>query len=171
MTRSSGLIVMRMLMWCAASAGILVLAGCASGSRGLPPVVNASATVTTGSESRMPVVKLRLGSGTLTAELASTPVQTTTGLAFRAGLAWDRAMIFVYSAPHRASFYMKNTSIPLSGAYIDSSGKILEIHDLKPGDETPVVSRTDNVQFVLEVNRGWFEKNGVTTGSQMYLEQ
>ncbi|OGU14032.1 MAG: hypothetical protein A2076_09305 [Geobacteraceae bacterium GWC2_53_11] len=116
-------------------------------------------------------VKLGLGSGRLTAELASTPLQAATGLAFRTSLPWDRAMLFVYSAPHRASFYMKNTSIPLSGAYIDSNGTVLEIHDLNPGNETPVVSRTNNVQFVLEVNWGWFRINDVTTGSRVFVER
>lgn len=163
----SGMTMARMLRGCAAAACVLILSGCASGTRELSlPALDASESAAgTGA------VKLRLGTGSLTAELASTPLQAATGLAFRTSLPWDRAMLFVYSVPHRASFYMKNTFVPLSGAYIDGSGTVLEIHDLKPGDETPVVSRTDNVQFVLEVNRGWFWINGVTAGSRIYVER
>lgn len=163
----TGTTMTRMLTGCAACACVLVLSGCASAPRELSlSALDASEPVAgTGT------MKLRLGSGRLTAELASTPLQAAMGLAFRTSLPWDRAMLFVYSAPHRTSFYMKNTSIPLSVAYIDSSGTVLEIHDLSPGDETPVVSRTDNVQFVLEVNWGWFRINDVTTGSRVFVER
>lgn len=153
------------------AACILLLAGCVSGPRELPLEALAESGTFSGAEPGLPLVKVRLGTGTLLAEIARTPLQTATGLSFRTSLARDSGMLFVYPAPFRASFYMKNTSIPLSGAYIDSRGTILEIHDLTPDDETPVVSRTENVQFVLEVNLGWFGKNGVTVGSRMTVER
>ena len=112
-------------------------------------------------------VMLKLGSGKLRAEIASTPHQAATGLAFRATLAPNDAMLFVYQAPHRVVFHMKDTYIPLSIAYIDSKGDILEIHDLTPGGVTPLVSWAGSVQFVLEVNLGWFEKHGVVPGSRV----
>lgn len=162
-----------LLKGCAAGACALLMSGCVSGPRelSLADLISSGSPTRDWAESGLPLVKLRLGSGALTAEVASTPLQAATGLAFRTSLVWDRAMLFVSTSPHRASFHMKNTSIPLSGAYIDSSGTVLEIHDLKPGDETPVVSRTDNVQFVLEVNWGWFRINDVTPGSRIYVER
>lgn len=171
MKRLCGVRLAGLLTGCALCA--LVLGGCVSGPHELPlsTLISSGAPAPSGAESGPPVVKLRLGTGTLAAELANTPLQAATGLAFRTSLLWDQAMLFVYSTTHRASFYMKNTSIPLSVAYLDGSGTVLEIHDLKPGDETPVVSRTDNVQFVLEVNWGWFRINDVTTGSRVYVER
>jgi uncharacterized membrane protein (UPF0127 family) len=55
-------------------------------------------------------------------------------------------------------------------AYIDAKGTILELHELKPLDETPVPSKTDNIQFVLEMNKGWFTKNNVSTGMVIRTE-
>lgn len=60
---------------------------------------------------------------------------------------------------------MKNTIIPLSVAYIDPDGAILEINDLDPLNEDPVNAKTDQVQFVLEMNRGWFQTNHIGVGN------
>ena len=60
---------------------------------------------------------------------------------------------------------MKNVTVPLSVAYIDSEGRILEIHELVPGEETPVESQGANVQFALETSRGWFERHEVRPGT------
>lgn len=117
------------------------------------------------------LVKLQLGRGGLTAEIASTPAQAAAGLAFRSALAPDSAMLFTYPTPRTVVFHMKNTYIPLSVAYIDSMGGILEMYDLDPGVEAPLISKANVVRFVLEVNRGWFEKNGVVTGSRIFIEQ
>jgi len=83
---------------------------------------------------------------------------------YRTQMGPGEAMLFVYAAPHQVSYYMKNTLIPLSAAYMDNEGTILEIHDMKPHDDTRIQSRSDNVQFVLEVKSGWFEKNGIGPG-------
>ena len=80
-------------------------------------------------------------------------------------------MLFVFSRPRRASFYMRNTLLPLSCAYIGSDGTILEIHDMKPLDETPIVASTDQVQYVLEVNQGWFKRHGVSVGTVASTEK
>ena len=66
---------------------------------------------------------------------------------------------------------MRNTLIPLSCAYIGSDGTILEIHDMKPKDETPIEAGTDKIQYVLEVNRGWFDRNKVSTGMVVRTER
>src|SRR5260370_14908067 len=90
---------------------------------------------------------------------------------FRTNMASDEAMRFVLPVPQQARFYMKNTLIPLSCAYIDGEGVILETHDMKPKDETLILSGSDNIQFVLEVNKGWFEENHVGSGTLIRTEK
>jgi uncharacterized protein len=76
-------------------------------------------------------------------------------------------MLFVFDHPKSASFWMKNTKIPLSIAYIDSTGKILEIESMKPLDETIVPSASDQVAYALEVNQGWFSRHGIAPGAKI----
>jgi uncharacterized membrane protein (UPF0127 family) len=66
---------------------------------------------------------------------------------------------------------MRNTRVPLSCAYIDPQGAILEIHHLVPLDETPVESKADNIQYVLETRQGWFERHNVNVGSNIRTEK
>jgi uncharacterized membrane protein (UPF0127 family) len=60
---------------------------------------------------------------------------------------------------------MKNTYVPLSVAYIDPNGVILEVYDLEPLNEKPVTATNDNIQFVLETKQGWFKKNNILPGT------
>ena len=60
--------------------------------------------------------------------------------------------------------------MPLSCAYLDSEGIIRELHDMKPLDETPISARTDTIQYVLEVNPGWFQRYHVATGALVRTE-
>ena len=76
-------------------------------------------------------------------------------------------MLFIFDQPKKASFWMKNTKIPLSIAYIDSNGKILEIKSMNPLDETIVPSNSDEVAYALEVNQGWFARHGVSPGTKI----
>jgi uncharacterized membrane protein (UPF0127 family) len=103
----------------------------------------------------------------VTAEVADEPQERAMGLMFRKKLAPDRGMLFVMRAPEAAAFWMKNTTIPLSVAYINSSGTILEIHSLKPLDETPIPSVFANVAYALEMEQGWFSKNGILAGDRI----
>ena len=66
---------------------------------------------------------------------------------------------------------MGNTLIPLSCAYMDGDGTILEVHDMKPKDEVPILSATSNIQFVLEVNQGWFKQNQIGPGTLVRTEK
>ena len=109
-------------------------------------------------------VQLRVGNTALRAEVADTPQESQTGLMFRDSLPESQGMIFVFDTPRQANFWMKNTRIPLSIAYIDSTGKILEIHSMKPFDETLVRSAFDNVVYALEVNEGWFDRHKISPG-------
>ena len=118
----------------------------------------------------LPQVTLLLGTGRLVAEIASTPIQASVGLSFRDTLASDHAMLFTYPEPHKVVFHMKDTSIPLSVAFIDSMGTVLEVQNLVPGSTSPIHSASNAIRFVLEVNRGWFEKYGVIVGSRVSAE-
>ena len=113
------------------------------------------------------VVKLRIGNSSLSAEVADTPQTSANGLMFRDSLPDDHGMLFVFEKPKTASFWMKNTKIPLSIAYIDSAGRILQIESMKPLDETPVASTSSEVAYALEVNEGWFTRNGVSAGAKI----
>jgi hypothetical protein len=98
------------------------------------------------------------------AEVASGKFELATGLMFRTNMAPNEAMLFLLPVAQQARFYMRSTFIPLSCAYMDDEGVILETHDMKPKDETLIPSASANVRFVLEVNRGWFEANHVNPG-------
>jgi uncharacterized membrane protein (UPF0127 family) len=73
-------------------------------------------------------------------------------------------MLFVFPYPHQASFWMMNTYVPLSAAYIDPEGVILEIHKLEPLNTNAVEAATDRIQYVLETTQGWFDRHNVRTG-------
>ena len=113
---------------------------------------------------KLPVVKLWLGPAEIKAEITRTITETSTGMMFRTEMGDDEGMLFFLGAPRKASFYMKNTTLPLTCAYIDSQGEILEIHNLEPLVETPVESTSTDILFVLETPRDWFDKNNVRPG-------
>ena len=120
---------------------------------------------------RLPVVRLRIGPITLETEVASRNVDIQTGMMFRDKMEDTEGMIFMLQpSPQRAAFWMRNTRVPLSCAYIDSAGRILEIHDLQPLDETPVVSGSDQISYVLEVPQGWFQRHQVEIGTFIRTE-
>lgn len=116
----------------------------------------------------LPTITLKAENGrTITAEVADEPHERTAGLMFRESLAPDSGMLFVMPRPDRAGFWMKNTLIPLSIAYINSSGVILEIHDMKPRSEKTVPSVFPTVAYALEMEQGWFQKSGVNPGERL----
>jgi len=79
-------------------------------------------------------------------------------------------MLFVFPHDREVSFWMKDTSIPLSIAYMRHDGTILELHDMQPFSLDPVPSGRA-VRYALEVNQGWFERNNVKVGMRVHLPQ
>jgi uncharacterized membrane protein (UPF0127 family) len=79
-------------------------------------------------------------------------------------------MLFVEESDRLLSFWMKNTVLPLSIAYISASGVISEIHDLKPGQLNPVRS-SRSLRYALEVPQGWFERAGVAVGDRVEIPE
>ncbi len=114
---------------------------------------------------KLPVTVLGIGKAKVTAEIADTDATRSMGMMFRETMGENEGMLFVFERPTRASFWMRNTKIPLSIAYIDPSGVILEIHDMQPLDERTTNSTFDTVAYALEVPQGWFTKNGVMAGT------
>ena len=117
------------------------------------------------------VLKLYLGAETLDAELALSIKEISTGLMYRKEMDENRGMLFVYPYVSDVAFYMKNTYIPLSVAYIDPEGVIQEIYDMKPLNEESVPSKSDNIRYILEVNQGWFAKHGIEPGTLITSEK
>lgn len=116
-------------------------------------------------------MKLWLGAHEITAELATTPIQRQTGMMWRTNMAEMEGMLFVFETPHRAGFWMKNTLLPLDVAYIDPSGVLREVHQLQPRVEQPAPAQSENIQFVIEMRQGWFERNGVRPGMEIRTEK
>ncbi len=101
--------------------------------------------------------------------IARTEKQRSRGLMFRKSLDENRGMLFFFEGDEYLHFWMKNTYIPLSIAYIDSNGTITEILDMEPLDETRAYPSKKPSRYALEMNRGWFRKNGISPGCIVYL--
>ena len=110
-----------------------------------------------------------LGKGgelTVRAEIALTPAQREQGLMYRKEIKDGNAMLFVFERDQILSFWMKNTLVPLSVAYIASDGRILEIYDMEPGNLSPV-SSSRSARYALEVPQGWFGRAGIGIGDRV----
>ncbi len=113
-------------------------------------------------------VVLRIGEHTLQCEVARTEEEQARGLMFRENLPEEYGMLFIYESDRRLSYWMKDTGIPLSIAYISSDGTIKEIYDLKPFSQKEVLSRY-SVRYALEVNQGYFESRNIKPGDRVEL--
>lgn len=112
------------------------------------------------------LLKLSLGSGTLDVEVAATKAQRNQGLMNRASMPESRGMLFVYPVPVHFCMWMKNTKIPLSVAFIDAQGQVINIADMAPQTETTHCTQR-NATYALETNQGWFARHGVGAGTQI----
>jgi len=113
---------------------------------------------------------LEIGSASLRAQLAIDPATQTRGLMFRESLGENQGMLFTSNRPRSQSFWMRNTVIPLDIGFFTEDGILREIYPLFPRDEVAIKSRRDDILYALEVNRGWFRKNGVRVGDRLSLE-
>ena len=102
----------------------------------------------------------------VTAELADEPAERSAGLMYRKALGTDAGMLFVYPSSKTRSFWMENTQIPLTIAYITGEGRIVALKDMTPFDRTSVSSDTP-VLYALEMEKGWFEAHDVQVGDQV----
>ena len=96
-------------------------------------------------------------------EVVSNSQERKLGLMYRENLPYDNAMFFIWEYKKRQCMWMRNTYIPLNVAYLDSSGKIIEIYDMVPLSDESVCSKK-RVRYALEVNLNWFEDNNILVG-------
>ena len=140
-----------------------LVAGCKKAETA-PATPSVDSQLPTQAQPKLPTIKIYLGAETLDAELATSGREIMTGMMFRTNFTDESAMLFVFSQPYRPSFWMKNCPDSLSAAYISPDGVIQEIHHLEKYDTNSVVAAASNIQFVLEVNDGWFLRHNVGTG-------
>jgi uncharacterized membrane protein (UPF0127 family) len=122
-----------------------------------------AALAQTGPQPRLPTVPLTLGMHVVKAEVARTPEQQATGMMFRTEMGPNEGMLFVNDDNGVRCFWMRNTLIPLSAAFIAEDGTIVNIADMKPRDESSHCSDKP-VRHVLEMPQGWFAKRGIGPG-------
>jgi hypothetical protein len=115
------------------------------------------------SDSGLPVVTLHIGEWNVKAEVAATVIDQETGLMFRTQMGENEGMIFVFQDYVRRAFWMHNTYLPLSVAFLDDQGILLNVEDMQPQTDTPHWS-SGPAKYALEMKQGWFAKRGIAPG-------
>jgi uncharacterized membrane protein (UPF0127 family) len=114
----------------------------------------------------LPHTKLSAGIHVIDAQVALTPEQRQIGLMLRKDMPQHEGMIFVFERPAQQCFWMKNTLLPLTAAFVADDGTIVNLADMKP--QTTETHCSDKpVRYVLEMNKGWFAKKGIKAGSKL----
>jgi uncharacterized membrane protein (UPF0127 family) len=121
---------------------------------------------TVGFAAELPQIRLSIGKSSVTAEVANTESQRETGLMNRRMLPEDRGMLFVFPEIALHAMWMMNTYVPLSVAFLDRDGVIINIEDMQPQtQDTHPAARP--ARYALEVNQGWFRKRGIKPGDKV----
>ena len=125
--------------------------------------VATAASAQTEAQAKLDSITLQAGMHNIRAEVARSPLQTQTGMMFRTEMAPHEGMLFVFDQPAPRCFWMKNTLLPLTIAFIADDGRITNLADMPPQSETSHCA-TEPVRFALEMNLGWFAKRGIKPG-------
>ena len=115
---------------------------------------------------QLPRIQLNAGIHVIRAELANTPESRMQGLMFRKTLGTSDGMLFVFDEPERQCMWMRNTYVPLSVAFIDAKGAILNVEDMEPLTENSHCA-SGPAKFALEMNKGWFASRGLKAGTRI----
>ena len=115
---------------------------------------------------KLPTIQLHAGMHNISAEVAQTPEQRQIGLMHRKSMPATDGMLFVFEQPAVQCFWMRNTLLPLSIAFLADDGTVVNIDDMKPMTENSHCSQKP-VRYVLEMNQGWFARKGVKAGSKL----
>ena len=126
----------------------------------------ASAALAQEGPQKLPAIQLSAGMHLIRAEVAQSPDQRSIGLMHRPSMGPNEGMLFVFEQPGQQCFWMKNTLLPLSIAFLADDGSVVNIDDMKPQTLDSHCS-TKPVRFVLEMNEGWFAKRGIKAGSAL----
>ena len=102
----------------------------------------------------------------ITAQVAQTPVQRQIGLMNRKDMPLHEGMLFIFEEPSQQCFWMKNTLLPLTAAFLADDGTIVNLADMKPQTLDSHCS-AQPVRYVLEMNQGWFAKKGIKAGMRL----
>ena len=114
----------------------------------------------------LPRIKLSAGMHLIDTQVAASAEQRATGLMMRQDMPSSEGMLFVFEQASQQCFWMKNTLIPLTAAFVSDDGTIVNLADMKPQTTDPHCS-TQPVRFVLEMNQGWFSKKGIKSGFKL----
>ncbi|MFE1571766.1 DUF192 domain-containing protein [Comamonas odontotermitis] len=127
-----------------------------------------SATAQTAGEPQMNLQRTELSAGMhrIHAQVAQTPRQREVGLMHRKEMPAAEGMLFVFEQPAMQCFWMKNTLLPLTAAFVADDGTIINLADMQPMTEDSHCSRKP-VRYVLEMNQGWFKQKGIAEGAQL----
>jgi hypothetical protein len=115
-------------------------------------------------------VRMQIGSDTFTLEVADTEASRQKGLMHRYSMPADRGMLFVFPEEERLGFWMKNTHIPLDIVFLDASGKVVSIHQMKPYDLRSTRSEGP-AMYAIELNQGRAAKAGVKPGDRLKIPE
>jgi uncharacterized membrane protein (UPF0127 family) len=118
----------------------------------------------------LPTATISIKGHLLTVELATTPSARVCGLSQRSELQQDRGMLFIFPDNRPRNFWMKNTYIPLSIAYMNDAGRILNIHDMVPLQVEQQYPSVQPASYALEVKQGWFRQNGIVAGDVVEMK-
>ena len=116
---------------------------------------------------RLPTVALRAGMHQVQAMVAQTPGQREIGLMHRAEMAQHEGMLFVFEEAATQCFWMRNTPLPLSIAFLADDGRIVNVREMQPFDERSQHCSAEPVRYALEMNQGWFAKRGLKSGTKL----
>ncbi|MCA0176017.1 MAG: DUF192 domain-containing protein [Proteobacteria bacterium] len=119
-----------------------------------------------GQPQKLATTQLQAGMHNLLVQVAQTPREREIGLMWRQQMATHEGMIFIFEASATQCFWMRNTYLPLSVAYVADDGRIVNIEDMQPLSEQSKCSAKP-VRYVLEMNQGWFAKRGIKPGFQL----
>jgi uncharacterized membrane protein (UPF0127 family) len=115
---------------------------------------------------QLPRTSITAGMHLIDAQVALTPQQREIGLMFREHMPHTEGMLFVFEQPSKQCFWMKNTLIGLTAAFVGDDGRIVNLADMKAQTTTPHCSK-EPVRYVLEMNQGWFAKRGIKPGFKL----
>jgi uncharacterized membrane protein (UPF0127 family) len=117
-------------------------------------------------QQKLPVIPLSIGIHMIKAEVAANDADRQQGLMFRQSMGGNEGMVFVFDAPAKVCMWMKNTYLPLSVAFLDKEGRILNIEEMRP-QTTESHCAVKPARYALEMNQGWFKKKNISSGAQV----
>jgi uncharacterized membrane protein (UPF0127 family) len=125
-----------------------------------------SALAQDNAQTSLPRIQLTAGMHVIDTQLAQSPQERKIGLMFRKSMPQGEGMLFVFEEPSQQCFWMKNTLLPLTAAFVADDGTIVNLADMKPMTLNSHCSEQP-VRYVLEMNVGWFAKKGIKAGSKL----